>query len=191
MWASWAFCKLVHISMLTPHLSIKMLDNRNISHHIMGQRAARQFGDGMLENFKISSILLHIGPFLRISALSQPRLAWVVKSFLSRCVTIAQLTDKSATLEQQVKELSERVTKSESALLSAVEKLSIAEDHHQQLLAAAEQRAAKADEMMTAFKMAKEPKERKERIPKAAKIEQQETQIEIVSQPAEEAAANP
>ena len=191
MWSSWAFCKLVHISMLTPHLSIKMLDNRNISHHIMGQRAARQFGDGMLENFKISSILLHIGPFLRISALSQPRLAWVVKSCLSRCVTIAQLTDKSATLEQQVKELSERVTKSESALLSAVEKLSIAEDHHQQLLAAAEQRAAKADEMMTAFKMAKEPKERKERIPKAAKIEQQETQIEIVSQPAEEAAANP
>ena len=90
MWASWAFCKLVHISMLTPHLSIKMLDNRNISHHIMGQRAARQFGDGMLENFKISSILLHIGPFLRISALSQPRLAWVVKSFLSRCVTPAR-----------------------------------------------------------------------------------------------------
>ena len=87
MWASWAFCELVHISMPTPYLSIKQIKNSTKSHHIVGQRAARQFGDEMQENSKINSIFLLIALFQHFSALSQPRLARVVKSFLARCVT--------------------------------------------------------------------------------------------------------
>ncbi len=32
MWASWAFCKLVHISMPTPYLSIKRFKSRSDAH---------------------------------------------------------------------------------------------------------------------------------------------------------------
>ena len=40
MWASWAFCKLVHISMPTPYLSIKMVrTRRSFIQHIAGRQA--------------------------------------------------------------------------------------------------------------------------------------------------------
>ena len=99
MWASWAFCELVHISMPTPYLSIKQIKNSTKSHHIVGQRAARQFGDEMQENSKINSIFLLIALFQHFSALSQPRLARVVKSFLARCVTTDHVSDGVAVLE--------------------------------------------------------------------------------------------
>ena len=87
MWSSWAFCKLVHISMPTPYLSIKRFKNCTTSYHSSGQRAARQFGDEVQENSKINSILLLMEPLLYFSTPSRSRLAWVVKSFLARCVT--------------------------------------------------------------------------------------------------------
>lgn len=51
MWSSWAFCKLVHISMPTPYLSIKWSD--------VGRRvqAVRFFGAGFL--FMRASLATH------------------------------------------------------------------------------------------------------------------------------------
>lgn len=90
MWASWAFCKLVHIPMPTPYLSIKKFKNSTDSHHIAGQRATRQFGDEMQEYSTNHSNLLLIEQFFRFSTLSQPRLARDAKSQFFRDVTLSQ-----------------------------------------------------------------------------------------------------
>lgn len=87
MWASWAFCKLVHIPMPTPYLSIKKFKSSTDSHHIAGQRATRQFGDEMQEYSTNHSNLLLIEQFFRFSTLSQPRLARDAKSQFFRDVT--------------------------------------------------------------------------------------------------------